>query len=142
MTRTPAVRSDEECARIASASLKELSGTRTLRREERDGENAILSEAGGRSYRFVVGTRITSPQVSGERLIVVGWGDVPLPFALVPRRDVTYFDVRFGVHSKELDTVALELKSCLEHNGCVFRTFSSLRRPRGRLRALRDRLRR
>jgi len=139
---TPVARSDDECARIASDSLKELSKTRSLRPEESGGGSALLSEIDGRPYRFVVGPGSTKPGVQGERLVVLGWGDTPLPFALVPRPEVTYFDLRFGVHSRMLDTVASELKSCLERNGCVFKTFSPAPRSRGPFRALRDRLRR
>lgn len=138
----PAARSDEECARIANASLKELSETRDLRPDERDGESSLVMEAGGTSYRFVVGPDTTVPLVAGEHLIIIGWADSPLPFALVPRPGVTYFDVRFGVHSRELDAVASELKACLERNGCVFKRFSPVPRARGPLRSLRDRLRR
>jgi len=138
--RTPIARSDGECARIANASLKQFAESRALKLEARDGEVAFLSNVDGRQYRFVVGPGTTKPHVSGERLIVVSWGEVPLPFALVPHPDVAYFDVRFGVHSKELDTVASEFKACLERNGCVFRAFSSPARARGPFRSLRDRL--
>jgi hypothetical protein len=141
MIGTPASRSDEECFRIADASLRELSKTRDLRIES-DGDGAFLLEADGRAYRFVVGPGTAGPHVSGERRVIISWGDVPLPFALLPQPDVTYFDVRFGAHSRELDAVALELKACLERNGCVFRTFSSPPRARGPLRALRSILRR
>ena len=140
MTGTSVSRSDEECARIASASLKALSETRALRTEGVEEGGALLAEADGKSYRFVVGLGMTRPRVRGERLILVGWEEVPLPFAFVPHPDVTYFDVRFGVHSRELDAVASELKACLERNGCVFKTFSPASRARGPLRALRDRI--
>ena len=142
MTGTSATRSDEECARIASAALKELSETRALRPDESAGGLAFLSGADSGRYRFAVGAWTAELPVSGERLILVGWGDVPLPFALVPRPEVTYFDVRFGVHSRQLGAVAAELKACLERNGCVFKTFSPTPRPRGPLRSLRDRFRR
>jgi len=137
MTGTPVPRSDEECARVARDSLKDLSATRAVRQEEAEGGSSFLSEAGGRSYRFVEGPGAIGPTSAGEHIILLSWGDLPLPFALVPRPDVTYFDVRFGAHSRKLDAVASELKACLERNGCVFRTFSPAPRARGRLGVLR-----
>jgi hypothetical protein len=142
MTGMPPTRSDEECAWIASASLEELAKTRDLRLEERDGESAYLLAADGTSYRFVVGRGVPGRRAPDEHLILIGWADAPLPFTLVPHPGVTYFDIRFGAHSRELDPVASQLKACLERNGCVFRTFSPPPRARGPLQVLRDIIRR
>ena len=134
-------RSDEECARIAKASLKRLSATKGLQLVESDGE-AVVSAPDGTRHRLVVGAGFARPPVPRERLILLGWGAVPLPFALVPRTGVTYFDLRFGAHSRELDSVASELKACLEANGCSFRAFTSSPRGRGARKSWRNLLRR
>ena len=136
------MRSDEECARISERSIWEVSEASGLRLEVRDGVAFLTSEVDGTTYRLATGPGSGAPSSLGERLILLGWDEAPLPFTLVPRPGVTYFDLRFGTHSRELDAVASALKLCLERNGCVFRTFSSAHRPRGRFQGWRRYLRR
>jgi len=136
------MRSDEECAKISERSIREISEASGFRLEVREGVTFLTSEADGTTYRLATGQGSVVSSSKGELLILLGWDEAPLPFALVPRPGLTYFDLRFGTHSRELNAVASALKLCLERNGCAFRTFSTAHKPGRRFQGWRRYLRR
>ena len=112
---------DEQCAAIAEAALVKLSQGRTSRIEEDAGWKVLTYGDRGRECRIGFGRWVDGMQLKGE--IIVAWGSRPLAFVINPTYGVTYFDLRFGIHSRILGESASEVKKYLEDQGSTFREF-------------------
>jgi len=121
---------DDEYAKIVDLSLKGLPEGRTCSHDQSPKPGMYLIERGERAYRIVAGRVPPIEPRPDEWLIAILWGDSPNAFVALPNTAVTYFDLKYEIHSRNLDAFAMELKKQLEARGCTFRDFpeSSARR--------------
>jgi ribosomal protein S18 acetylase RimI-like enzyme len=120
------LKSDEEYERLVEASLSTLSRTHNVGRNQGAGGFTYSVRSRNVEYKVYVGRNIVEvPPVTREKVIIISWGSLPAPFILVPSFNKTYFDLTFEVHSAHLDGIPLQLKRCLEENGCRLVGFSA-----------------
>lgn len=114
---------DTEYLKLANASLDELSKARNVSSVQKTGNMTYLLRSEETAYRIAVGNHIAAAHSAQESLIVITWGNLPMAFMTTPDVGITYFDLRFEIHSRNLSSIAMELKKCLEAQGCIFKEF-------------------
>jgi hypothetical protein len=114
----------DECVQVVEASLQEFSKAYRDSWEAAEPGTFIFKDE-GTPYRITFGESYGMKPTIRELSIVITWGNLPVAFVMNPDSKVTYFDLTFQTHSRNLGKVALKLKSCLEAQGCSFREFGS-----------------
>ena len=125
---------DEKYESIFEASLPRLAVMLRVKIERDPGRRSFFFRSNGLLHRITYGAELDTSHDPHECLIMVSWGKFPKAFETNFESDVSYIDLKFGIHSRRLDEVGRELTKCLQEQGCRFKEFQEIELIQGETR--------
>jgi hypothetical protein len=116
---------DDEFATKARASLRRLAKDGGFITDHLLNDEVLSLNRNGETHCVVIERDLGVAELPKGSVTVLGWGSLPMAFARSLHPDVTYFDLRFGIHSRELSSFDVELKNSLERQGFKFTGFTA-----------------